>query len=890
MGDIAWLGQLGAQDVSVAGGKGANLGELLRAGFPVPNGFVVTTQAYAKRTDDGGVPDDLAAEILDAYRNLVGDSGAAVAVRSSATAEDSADASFAGQQESYLGIESEGALLRAVADCWASLESGRAKTYRAKQGVAEMSLAAVVQIMVRAQASGVMFTANPVNGHREQTVITAAWGLGEAVVGGLVDPDQLTVDTRRHTVIARQPGDKTIVVVPGDDATHVEPVDEERRRLDVLDDAQALELSGIGTAIEQHFGRPQDIEWALDADGFHIVQARPITALPDRIDEVADSWPTQPKNWYFRASIVEQLPDPLTPLFADLVEPAVVDGLKGFMGEMYEWVSTGKTGPVPSFREADLGFPTINGYAYYRYSNSAMKQMLEFAPGGMKHLFAHGGEAIVTRWRDEQLPRYHQVTDTWRGEDVATAPSARLLDGVRELLNAGCYYYTAVQTIIPLAAVAEFAWRGVYKTLAGVPKLAPEAYLVGFDTTPILAEKALWRLGRWCAEDTALAAALGDPRNDALGECPQGVSSAVWDEWRWRLGAYLEEFGHTTYNLDFVNPVPADDPAPVLRSVRLVLSGDAKDPYARQAELALRRDRESAALLARLDPVRRSGVRKTLEWAQQLAPDREDALAAMGLAWPVMRRFLAELGRRLAGARAIAGADDVYWLTEAELVSLAQAVPDATSGMKVEAYSPLRHAQPGGPDAEPAQDLSEAIEDRKALWRGQHRLTPPQGLPLNAAMKAMDASVMPAKQGQQGGVLKGNAGSGGVVTGPARVVETPDQFGDFMPGEILVAPITTPAYTPLFAVAAGVVTDVGGILSHGSIVAREYGIPAVLGVGTATRRIHTGDVITVDGIRGQVSVGGAAPDKRAVPAWAGWAAAGAALAALIAWRVRRRRR
>ncbi|MDQ7993651.1 MAG: PEP-utilizing enzyme, partial [Propionicimonas sp.] len=237
--------------------------------------------------------------------------------------------------------------------------------------------------------------------------------------------------------------------------------------------------------------------------------------------------------------------------------------------------------------------------------------------------------------------------------------------------------------------------------------------------------------------------------------------------------------------------------------------------------------------------------------------------AALGLAWPQMRRLLAELGDRLVSAELLAGADEVYWLTRGEAEQLVT--------------------------GEPVPGLADRIAGRRALHRGQALLRPPQYLPVNRLMGMWDRFLPARVDGGTGNILKGNAGSGGLVTGPARVIGGPADFADFAPGEILVAEITTPAYTPLFAVAGGVVTDVGGVLSHGSIVAREYGIPAVLGTGVATHRIHTGDTITVDGGRGEVRLGGAeaAAERRN---WVPWAVAGAAVAAGAVWWVRRRRR
>ncbi len=306
------------------------------------------------------------------------------------------------------------------------------------------------------------------------------------------------------------------------------------------------------------------------------------------------------------------------------------------------------------------------------------------------------------------------------------------------------------------------------------------------------------------------------------------------------------------------------------RRLKHALSGHGADPAERQRTMAERRSRITQELMDRLDPVRRKLARGSLASAQRWAPIREDALAAMGLAWPTMRRLLLELGRRLVDAGAITEPDQVFWLTEAEVDAAATSLDEGSTTVP---------------------DHLAAIEQRRKTWRGQALATPPQYLPASGWISLMD-NLMPAHSGDNTGpVLKGTGGSGGTVTAPARVLSGPEDFAAFQPGEILVASITTPAYTPLFALAAGVVTDIGGVLSHGSIVAREYGIPAVLGTGVATKRIATGDVITLDGGAGTVRLDGepevAAPVGRGLPTWAwvtGAAAATAGVVALVASR------
>ncbi len=355
--------EIGAGDVAETGGKGANLGELTRAGLPVPAGFVVTTAAYdtfvaandltdtitelatrvgpgdtaafAAAADEirrlfraGEVPDEIERAIRTAYADLTHTVTAhgeplAVAVRSSATAEDLAGASFAGQQDTYLNVRGDVAVAAAVTDCWASLWTARAMAYRARQGIAPkaVSLAVVVQQMVQAESSGVMFTANPANGRRTEAVISAACGLGESVVSGSVSTDDHIVDKASGALISRHTADKAVMTVYTDTGTGQRPVPAARRRATVLDDAAMTELAGLGARIEDHYGAPQDIEWARAGGEFFIVQSRPITALPYPIADPPTAWPVPyPHGLYFRASIVEQMPDPLTPLFADLID------------------------------------------------------------------------------------------------------------------------------------------------------------------------------------------------------------------------------------------------------------------------------------------------------------------------------------------------------------------------------------------------------------------------------------------------------------------------------------------------------------------------------------------------------------------------------------------
>ena len=422
------LGDMGPGDVALAGGKGIGLGGLIRAGLPVPPGFVLNTAAYADYVDDndlgagiqelaalppeaapqdfeeaatripvlftgGTMPAAIAAELGAAY-GLLGSGETAVAVRSSATAEDLPSASFAGQQETYLNVAGMEALRAAVTNCWASLWTARVMAYRAREGIGPgtVRLAVVVQRMIEAEAAGVMFTANPANGRRDQLVISAAWGLGESVVSGTVSTDDVVVEAGTGRVLSRRTADKQVMTVYTEHGTREQPVPAERRHQPVLDDSAAAELAGYGTRVMEHFGIPQDIEWARAGGEFFILQSRPITALPEPAADTPDTWPVPyPKGLYFRASIVEQLPDPLSPLFADLIDGSVSRSLRALLAG-----AVGKD----VLRAGDVGLPTINGYAYYYCRTSAMWRVTARTLTAARALVRGKAHMGVAGWRE----------------------------------------------------------------------------------------------------------------------------------------------------------------------------------------------------------------------------------------------------------------------------------------------------------------------------------------------------------------------------------------------------------------------------------------------------------------------------------------------------------
>ncbi len=850
------------------GGKGASLARLVAAGLPVPDGFHVTTAAYRRFVDENGLqpgilaaleqvdggspatldaaslairalfaaahtPPAVAGAIAQAYAALAGQSPT-VAVRSSATAEDLPEASFAGQQDTFLNVQGYGALLEAVKRCWASLWTARAIGYRARQGIrAEgLSLAMVVQLLAPAEAAGILFTVNPITGRRGQAVVSAAWGLGEAVVGGLVTPDSLVVDKAGGTVLERQTADKQVMTARVDGGTEEQPVPAELRRAPVLDDETAAELVRLGVQIEALYGRPMDIEWALADGKLAILQARPITALPDEGMESVTEWPLpDPKGPYMRGSIADFVPDPLTPLFGSTAIPAINAAMVRTMKDMI-----GADAPV-------LGgiWTTINGYVYQhakigcRDLGWVMFRMLPAFPRLLRNAEWH--------WREVAHPRYAAAVARWRERPTRDLTAAQLLEGALELTSAMADYLTALQVdALGTAAGTEGLFTAVYNKLArreGDPP-AP-ALLLGSDSLPIRAEKLLYDLAQWCREHDDLAAYLLAVPSGRLAaqwsaaQAPPGVGDEDWREWQRRFGEYLAQYGHSLYNLDFSKALPADEPLPLLEALKLFVRGRGADPHQRQRKLLAQREAAVQATLSRARGLKLRLLRWTLRWAQTFAWVREDCIFDIGLGYPVLRRLLGGLGDRLTVAGAIAQAGDVYWLELAELERLAPALDRGEA---------VRH-------------MAGDIEERKKIWQARKRVTPPQQLPARGRVMGIktDAFLPVSAEEQVGNVLKGVAASPGQVVATARVLHGPQDFQFMQPGDILVAEVTTPAWTPLFAMAAAIVTDIGGPLSHGSIVAREYGIPAVMGTGVATQRIRSGQVVTVDGSAGTVTLG-----------------------------------
>ncbi|HSJ54539.1 MAG TPA: PEP/pyruvate-binding domain-containing protein [Anaerolineae bacterium] len=821
---VAPLERFSRGDVDQAGGKAANLGELVRARFPVPPGLAVTTAAYDRFVADNGlretialalpeargtgaairaafesasIPRDVEAEILAAYRRL---GEGPVAVRSSATAEDLPEAAFAGQQDTYLNVVGPEAVLAAVRRCWASLWTDRAIAYRAQQGVDQegVKLAIVVQRMVAAEAAGVMFTANPVTGARDEIVIDSNPGLGEAVVAGLVTPDHVVVERRRRgwRIVERRAGRREVIVQARAGGGTEEIQGPGAAEGPALPDRVVLRLARLGTAIERHFGRPQDVEWAWAAGEPFILQARPITALPSPVPRLNKVQRMVAGNFW------EMLRIRPYPLDLDTWIPALGGALEpvfGLMGLDWSFRRTLETedGVVVRFKP-ELPRPTW--------------RTLLAPPRMAAHILRH--DPLL--WQSD--PLLAQVEAIAR-DQAAQDPKALSWEGLLEAVHeAGQIPFLAGGQVrrryFPGAAFAALRLRLLLGLLGRSDQFG--TLLSGAANMTLEANHALEQLAEQVRSEPGLAATFArhEPQElwSILAEQPGGHMFLA------ELRAFLDRYGHReTMISTALQPTWKDAPELVLGIVK----GSAAHPPQRQGDEAAWQVARDALLqhrLLRFAPLR-SAFLDILAKARTVLHIREDTHFYSTLSLPLLRRTLLELGRRLVTAGVLDAPEDVFHLRLAEVEQVGGRLP---------------------PPPGLAAELRAAASRRKARRAGL------EGTPL--VDPRLFAQSVP--EGEE--LLRGMPGSPGVAEGPARLVQDASQFDRLIAGDVLVAPYTNPSWTPLFQRAAAVVVDSGSLASHAAIVAREYGIPAVMNTITGTQTLRDGQRLRVDGSQGKV--------------------------------------
>ena len=847
--------------VAVVGGKGAHLGDLSRIeGIRVPAGFCVTTDAFRgvmaaapsiddrldrlsrlnpddretirtlsaelRRTLEGiPIPDDLATAITRSLARL-GET-AAYAVRSSATAEDMPTASFAGQQDSYLNVVGPAAVLQHVSLCWASLFTERAVTYRLRNGFEHRNvhMAVVVQQMVFPEAAGILFTADPVTSNRKVASVEATLGLGEALVSGLVNADMYRV--RYGEIVNRAVATKQLAVHASPaGGTQEDAIDPERQEQPALTDAQVVRLVELGRRIEAHFGQPQDIEWCLVDDDFQVVQSRPITTLFP-IPATSD----QENHVYVSVGHQQMMTDPMKPLGLSFWQMTTPRPMYVAGGRLFVDVAR------------DLASPAIRA------------RLLE-AAGKSDPLIGDALQSIVDR--GDFIPSLTDDGSTAPPGGEAPAPIETDPAIVSDLIRRNQKSIAALKRDIRTksgAALFDFILADLQelRRILFDPR-SHQVFMSAMEATWWLNDKLQAWLGEKNAADTLtqsvpnnvtseMGLALLDvadvirPHPEVVDFLPHVEDEGFLDELAMLAGgreardtirAFLDKYGmRCVGEIDITRPRWSERPTTlvplILGNIKNVQPGAGMRRFEQGRQEASAKERD---LLERLRTLpdgeqRAQETKRMIDRVRTFIGYREYPKFGMVSRYFVYKQALLEEAGRLVQARVLREKEDIFYLTFQEL-------HDVVRTNRVD---------------------DQLIGQRKAAFRSYQALTPPR-------VFTSDGEVIAGAYRRDGvptGALVGLPVSAGTVEGRARVILDMAE-ADLELGDILVTAYTDPSWSPLFVAIAGLVTEVGGLMTHGAVIAREYGLPAVVGVEQATRLIRNGQRIRVHGTDGYVEI------------------------------------
>lgn len=797
--EVVGFEEIDASQVAVVGGKGASLGELSRIdGVRVPPGFVVTTDAF-RRVAGAAIPADLA----DAIRVRV-KAEVAYAVRSSATAEDSPSASFAGQHDSYLNVVGADAVVEHVRKVWASLSTERAIAYRRQHGFGEggAQMAVVVQAMVDPDASGVLFTADPITSNRTVASVEAVRGLGEALVSGLVTPD--TYRVRDGEVIAR-----------------------EVREEPVLTDAQLVRLAAVGRRVEAHFGRPQDIEWCLAGDELSLVQSRPITTLfpiPAAADDA--------RHVYVSVGHQQMMTDPMKPLGYSLFQLTAGPPMHEAGGRLFVDVSRQLASPATRaglMQMIATGDPLTGDALQSVIDREFIATVEDAAPAGPPPGAAAPEPIATDPAIVEALIAANEASVAALERDIRAHEGVALLDFILEdIKELKRLLFDRRSHQVFMGAMDSSVWLNEHMlewlgeknaadtlTQSVAHNVTSEMGLALLDVADVI---------RPYPEVVAfLEGVEDDDFLDALAALAGGPEA------RAAIEAYLERYGMRCIGeIDVTRPRWSERPSLVvpmiLGNVRNFEPGAGALRFEQGAREAAEKERD---LLQRLRALADDGAAKAdatkehIDRVRTFIGYREYPKYGFIRRYFIYKRALLEEAARLVAAGVLRTPEDCFYLTFGELHDVAR----------------TGHADPA------------LIDGRRTAFRSFEALTPPRV--LTSEGEAITGSYR--REDAPAGALIGLAVSSGTVEGRARVIlDVAD--ADLGPDDILVTAFTDPSWSPLFVAVKGLVTEVGGLMTHGAVIAREYGLPAVVGVEQATALIPDGARIRVHGTDGYVEI------------------------------------
>ena len=871
-----------------AGGKGANLSRLIQAGFQVPDGFIVTTEAYQafvtgnflsqqikqliagidpqdarklnnisqqirERFAGGHIPPGIEEQIQAAYEHLTNKS---VAVRSSATAEDLPGLSFAGQQDTFLNIINFPDLMQAIVSCWSSLWTARAIGYRARiqipyDGIAQ---AVVIQEMIPSEISGVMFTANPINGSRLETVVDATLGVGEALVSGQVEPDHFLVNATKMQLIARKIGSKSISMVPDQGGgLETKRINEYQRQ--AISDKTILELAAIGQRVADVFDYPQDIEWAIYNEQIFLLQSRPITSLYPLPEGV----PTKPLQALFSFGAVQGILEPFTPLGQDAIRlifagGASLFGLKLTHSSQPVIKSAGERlwGNVTPILQNPLGArlvprvfsaidPSLQNilttlqndpdiqYGQGRLRLSTLRRLLAFFIPSLRRVIHY---ARKPRGVAEEVHRASEYEIVQLGEKYKTISAQpenfqETVNLFREIYFAFPFAVPEIATAVAAGLIPFFLLNKISEQLSGSNQLSLEVSRGLPHNVTTEMDLELWQTASKIRSDPKTTLYLTSSDSQALareyleGELPVTAQSAV--------AGFLSKYGvRGLGEIDIGRKRWREDPTYIFDVLRgyLKIKDAALAPdaiFEKGVQIAGKASVELVSL------ARGSFAGRLKSWLvgwlvlriRELAGLRETPKFHIIQMMAIIRQGLLASGQAFAQQAVIKQADDLFYLYLDELQLLAE-----------------------GDD----RDWSTIITRRREKYQRELIRAQIPRLILSDGRTFYEGLT---GDGEGEGRLVGSPVSPGVIEGQVRIVLDPLN-SNLQPGEIMVCRGTDPAWTPLFMTAGGLIMEVGGMMTHGAIVAREYGIPAVVGVDQATNVLQTGQRIQLNGTSGEV--------------------------------------
>lgn len=805
--DVVGFEDVGAGHVALVGGKGASLGELARIdGVHVPPGFCVTTDAFRRVVGEADsaaaveavtLPADLIAAIGARVRP-----GTAYAVRSSATAEDSPTASFAGQHDSYLGVVGAEAVVEHVRKVWASLFTERAVAYRRRHDLGAAPMAVVVQELVEARAAGILFTADPVTSNRKVATVEAVTGLGEALVSGRVSPD--TYRVRDGAVVGREP----------------------QRAEPVLTDAELVRLVDLGRRVEAHFGRPQDIEWCLADDTFALVQSRPITTLFP-VPAAADDG----DHVYLSVGHQQMMTDPMKPLGISFFQLTAKPPMHEAGGRLFVDVTQQLASPTVRaglLQMIATGDPLTGDALRTVIDRGFVATVPDAAPAGPPPGLTPPAPIATDPAIVEELVAHNEASVAALERDIQGRSGPALLDFILEdIQELRRLLFDPRSFQVFMGAMDSSQWLNDHMLEWLGEKNAADALTQSVPHN-VTSEMGLALLDvadavRPHPEVVAvLEQAEDDGFLDALAKVPGGAEA------RDAILAYLDRYGMRCIGeIDITRPRWSERPSllvpMILGNVRTFAAGAGAERFERGRREAAEQEQDLLQRLRALPggEAKAAEAKEHIDRVRTFIGYREYPKYGFIRRYFIYKRALLEEADRLVAAGVLREREDSFFLSFAEL-------HEVTRSGRVDQAS---------------------IDARKVAFRAHQALTPPrvltsEGEALTGAYRRDD---VPA------GALVGLAVSSGTVEGRARVVlDVAD--ADLGPDDILVTAFTDPSWSPLFVAIKGLVTEVGGLMTHGAVIAREYGLPAVVGVERATRLIPDGARIRVHGTDGYVEL------------------------------------